>query len=1263
MSAEHRGERAEIAVGRREKPIDPVTGPVQRFAFELRKLRQEAGSPTYRSMAHESGYSVAALSRAAGGEVLPSLPLTLAYVTVCGGDPADWERRWRTVHEEQVAEPRAMDEESADPPYRGLARFEPGDRARFFGRSRLTDRLTALTRAHRCVVVLGPSGSGKSSLLRAGLIPRLREAEDPTSRPAAIRIFTPGPRPMRDHHQRFVPADGSGDTWLVIDQFEEAFTLCRDSRERREFMDSLWTSQAADSRLRVVLGVRADFYGRLLQHQGLATAVAEAALPVGPMSADELREVIVKPAAADRLIVERALTARLIHETEGEPGALALLSHTLLETWKRRRGRTLTLEGYEAAGGLHGAISQTAEACFIQFSPSQAEEARRILLRLITPGEGVPDTRRPAKRVELGLTESTGRETVLDHLADARLVTLDDDTVELSHEALISAWPRLRNWVDENRERLCRHRRLTDAARNWHDRGRDSGSLLRGAELAEVESLFHITGARAELTAPERDFLDACIASRARARRMRGAVVCVVSLAVVGALIAGVIAWQQNRTSDQRQAESVARRVSAVAQSLRSSEPVLAMRLSLAAGALHESPETRSALLGAMNQSEQDAYRLAGAEDGKAFLSKDGRIAVTADDRTVQMWDVTAHSRTASRPVRGLGPLGDVSPDGRNGVTASGGLTSLQDVRTGKFIGSGVEDRGYYRNSFGPSGRTVLVEDGYGGVRLWDMKDHRLLFKKSRWVQRPSLSPNDRFLALCPRAGGRVQLWDVVKHRELPLRRPQAQLKLACRSRALSFTPDSRGMAVYTSKDLLIWDLASGRVSARIRHRGLDEFEFSPDGKFVAATDGQEILMWRVADPARPVMRFPLADEYATQLRFDTDAGVIRYLSGHGSYDRTVRTLSYGSVMTGKWHKEPATQGTFTPDGRSLGLKRHSGDFSWFEVWRLPEAKRITHTPNLHCREPRERHVRGLCSTTFALSPDGETLAYGRTLFNDDGNRVRESLTLWDMQRQGPAHSITFPRPLPDVGSGEMEGITFSPDGRSLFSLREGFEDIDVWDTSRGTRKRRASKPIAIGYSPPPAAVSPGQVVLRPSGRTLATAGRILSGLPSSATSRTLKMPQPSALAYRSDGGQLAAGGDLGSVVLWDGAVKQRLGALDGTYRPGRPGGAEAVSALAYSPDGKVLAVGGERGTLQLWDIASRQPLGLPYPTRGDAIVALVFASDGRTVVAAGEHTLPQSYAVDSRRATASVCARAGGGPSRVEWQAYLPEFAYRKLC
>ncbi|MDF3139933.1 helix-turn-helix domain-containing protein [Streptomyces sp. T21Q-yed] len=243
-------------MGRRETPVDPNAGPVQRFAYELRKLRQEAGGLTYREMARRAHYSVTALSQAAAGQQLPSLDVTLAYIETCGGDPEGWERRLTEASEETALRERTDDE--ARSPYQGLARFEPDDHDRFFGRGELIARLRGLTAERRFTAVFGPSGSGKSSLLRAGLIPVLREGGGGSI--AAIRILTPGERPLRTHAEALNPTEtGSGDTVVVIDQFEEVFTLCHDPAERAGFVERLLAAREPDSRLRVVIAVRADF--------------------------------------------------------------------------------------------------------------------------------------------------------------------------------------------------------------------------------------------------------------------------------------------------------------------------------------------------------------------------------------------------------------------------------------------------------------------------------------------------------------------------------------------------------------------------------------------------------------------------------------------------------------------------------------------------------------------------------------------------------------------------------------------------------------------------------------------------------------------------------------------------------------------------------------------------------------------------------------------------------------------------------------------
>ncbi|WP_405681025.1 MULTISPECIES: helix-turn-helix domain-containing protein [unclassified Streptomyces] len=244
------------------RSVDPGSGPVQRFAFELRELRSKAGGITYRTLAQRAGYSVTTLSQAAAGEQLPTLPVVLAYVAACGGDDREWEERWkRTV--EALAVPGPDDGGSdGESPYKGLARFEAGDRSLFFGRDRLTADLLDLLRRQRFAALFGPSGSGKSSLLRAGLIPALQQVQEVDLRPTALRILTPGQRPARTHGHVFNPpeaglASESGDTFVIVDQFEEVFTVCQDPAERARFIEMLLAARRPERRLKVLLNLKA----------------------------------------------------------------------------------------------------------------------------------------------------------------------------------------------------------------------------------------------------------------------------------------------------------------------------------------------------------------------------------------------------------------------------------------------------------------------------------------------------------------------------------------------------------------------------------------------------------------------------------------------------------------------------------------------------------------------------------------------------------------------------------------------------------------------------------------------------------------------------------------------------------------------------------------------------------------------------------------------------------------------------------------------
>lgn len=610
---------------RSEGQLPTVDDLLVAFARDLRELRERAGNPTYRELARRAHYSAATLSDAAGGKKLPTLMVTLAFVGACGGDPVAWERRWRANAAELAARrTRLRTEAVADDgksPYVGLAAFQAEDAGRFFGREKLIDELRKLLITERFVSVFGASGVGKSSLLRAGLVPAIQEA-------SPVALMTPGAHPVEECavalarvtgepaalicdelsagglHLRVRQTVPDGvDLVLVIDQFEEIFTLCQDTDERGRFLDSLLAAaQAPTSRIRVVVGVRADFYPHCAQHPALAEALRRGQLVVGGLTSEELQRAITQPAIDAAYTLERALLAAVVADSAGNPAVLPLVSHALLETWRRRHGTTLTLSGYQAAGGIQDALAQTAERTYHAFTAGQQHQARAMFLRLIALGDGTEDTRRRVDRTELDYVE--GLDEVLDALVTARLITVDRDSVDITHEALIHHWPRLRQWLTENRDGLRAQRQLTEAAMIWDSVNQDDGALYRGTRLELAREW--VTSCRPSLSHRERAFFDRSVevrrrealATKHRTRRLWQliALLVVLTVALAGTTAFSLVSQQTVAGQrDQAAVQSVVDQIPTIALG----NPALAGELALAVYRLDPSPHNLGLLLAA----------------------------------------------------------------------------------------------------------------------------------------------------------------------------------------------------------------------------------------------------------------------------------------------------------------------------------------------------------------------------------------------------------------------------------------------------------------------------------------------------------------------------------------------------------------------------------------------------------------------------------------------------------------------------------------
>ncbi|KOG39882.1 nSTAND1 domain-containing NTPase [Streptomyces resistomycificus] len=1240
-------------MGRPELPVDPAAGPVQRLAHDLRELRRSAGGVSYRTMAKKAGFSVTTLAKAASGERLPSLAVLQAYVRACGEDPVPWEARWQEA--EALAGEGRQEDADAAPPYRGLARFEPDDRELFFGRDRLIDELSELTCGSPFAVVFGASGSGKSSLLRAGLIPLLREKTAQQGRKAVLRILTPGARPATTYGHLLTPKADDPESWVVVDQFEEVFTLCRERAERDRFLDLLLTARDPGSRLRVLIAVRSDFYARCAEHPRLAEALHGSGLLVRSMTADELREAVIGPAQAAGLIVERALTARIVEDVLDEPGGLPMLSHALLETWRRRKGRMLTLAAYEAAGGVRGAIAVSAEEAYGELSPAQAHAARHLLLRMVEPGQGNADTRRPLSREEMAGWQDPEVRAVAGRLTQARLLITDDDGVQLAHEALITCWPRLREWIDADRERLRHHRQLTDATRTWLEHDRDPGTLYRGTRLARAEELFAGDDRGYDgLTSDETAFLVSAAEQRAteeraatRARRRSRTLTASLCAVLAVALVVGMTALRLRQDSEKQTTDSAARRVAAVADALRTTDPRTAMLLGVAAWRTSPLPESRRALLGALAQPELGNFTdPAPGDTPERFLDVSGRTLLSISDDTWRTWDVGTHRRTASGPV----PHGAVlaaGPGGRVLVIQTADRTQrLWDTRTRHWIGGSLPFRDIV--SFGASGRNYLVrspDDDRAG--LYSVTDGHLVFRTpsaGRGELAHAAADDDRLLAVCPR-GRAPQVWDTSARSVRSGAWTSA--RGVCGDDTFLGLTGGRLLAL-TGNRVRVWDTTSGRELADVAHQGADNAVVSRDGSFLATGGGQEIRVWRLPSGGAPVFRHSLDNETLSGLAWDSSRPLLRYLEGG-----TVHTLDLTATLTRAWRTSPLTGVRLSPDGRTLATAERIGDRYVFRLRSTHDGRLLRTLPD----PPHPVFRTGIPTLPadvpeplLSFSPDGGMFAYGVSASGWDTGP--HSLTVWDVAAGRAKTTVD----LAKASAMPPDSIALGPGGRTLLTARltdDGFVN-ETWDTTQ--RRRTALLPGPAGR----------HLAVSRDGGLLVTDNRVVrAGL--SHAHDLVQHDDIAAIAFAPDGSGLAAGDGTGRVAVWDGDLRHRAGILRNVFlAPVDPSSdsAETITALAFSPDGSTLAVGGDAGTVQLWDISTQQPLGPSLPTSGESVDTLAFSPDSTMLYAGGEHVPLQRYVVDPDRAVSLVCSRAGNTElTRAQWRTYIPDRPYRRVC
>lgn len=1100
-----------------------------------------------------------------------------------------------------------------EPPFKGLEFFDEPDADLFFGREDLTAKLVQEIHANQFLaVIVGASGSGKSSIVRAGLIPALRRDDSRNRLDWRVLVMTPTAHPLealalaltrdsesvtaaatlmddlaRDprslnlflrrmtNDERRTGTRGSSLTasianhpLLVVDQFEELFTLCRDELEREQFIDNLLTALFArltgnapgkgGEGFALVLTLRADFYAHLAQYPELRDAVAKHQEFIGPMTSEEVRRAIQEPARSKGWDFEPGLVDLILRDVGDEPGALPLLSHALLETWKRRSGHTLTYKGYHDAGGVRGAIAQTAENVYQQFSPHEQIVVRDLFLRLTELGEGTEDTRRRASFEELmprGENAATVRE-ILTRLADARLITLHQDTAEVAHEALIREWHRLREWLNQDRDSLRGHRQITEAANEWEILERDAGALYRGARLIQARDFAEKNPG--VLNAQERDFVEASDENEKREARERAE-----------QLARELRAARELAETQTRSAKQLRRRAVFLTGAF-----ILAVLLAAIALFLNNQSR-RNALAAQTNAQEADSQRTSAERSSRVATARElaanavGNLEIdpersillalaalnaTASDNLVlpEVEDALHRAVLASRLERTLA-VGNESyrikftPDGKQIATISLGGIRLWDVETGELLRTLPIETDILGNiAFSQDGTKIATMDNDGQasdqtavIRIFDRATGALLSKRklpfvvSGDIGYEGLSPDWSRAAIPINRGlNLVEIFDLDTGKVIAtLAGHTAYITEA------TYSPDGkRIITISNDATAKVWDAETGKELLTLEGitSALQRALYSPDGKKIATAERAPVVRIWDAETGKELLALRGHSNSVQGLAWSPDG---KQIASSGLDPKIILwdAESGEQLDTIPAHTDLIWDLAFSPDQTKL-VSASKDNTS--KIWDL--------APN---HEVRAFRIPSLVH--FRYSRDQRRYAFSQL----DG-----SLTVANAQDGKPL--LTVPPANHETHPEFM--VALNADG-SLFAAQRSDGTVGVWDVSRA--KQIASFP---GYA---------------------------------GTQMTL-------MSFSPEGKLLATANSDGSVRVWDvtnGQSMMTTKVSAGTFVPG-------VAGARFSPDGKRLLAGTYDGKLYAWDLSGWKEL-FAQKLHTAVILGIEYSPDGKRIV------------------------------------------------
>jgi WD40 repeat protein len=1151
-------------------------------------------------------------------------------------------------------------------PYKGLEYFDfnpedpqnAKDPKYFYGRTALTKQLLEKVREGNFLAVLGASGSGKSSVVRAGLLYQLYLGQvlPGSDRWKIYKPFTPGEHPLRsleqvigvkaDQLESLIEAAATKRVVLVVDQFEEIFTQCRDDTERQQFFEYLMGAvERLGSRLWLMLVMRADFQGKCAEQEyaGLANKIDQNLVRVKQMNREELREAITQPAFQVGLEIDRELVTQMITDVEGSPGDLPLMQYTLTQLWEQRQLNRLTISDYTRLGGVKKALEKRANEVYESLSTEEQQVAKRIFLELTRIGE--EDTRKQVRQQDLVNSQQSEAlvNQVVQCLADAKLVVTGEQELEgkwvavvnIAHEALIRNWQLLRSWLKENRDALLRKQDIEDPAKEWRDKGQpnESAYLLQGTRLATAEDYLQRFADTVPLSSLAQEFVHKSVKQRRNRRRSLVGTVTGVIVSLLGLTSWALIESEKFQIrADITSSEALFasnKELNALIQAIKAGR-----RLKQPLGAIGAKPDTRTevvtALLKAIDE-VTERNRLEGHSNpvNSVSFSPDGQIIATAsDDTTVKLWN---RDGTLLKTLKGHSlsvKSVSFSPDGQIiASTDNRGVVKLWN-RDGTLLKTFFADdlKNNLNNysllnsvSFSPDSQTIVLSRNNGTVNFWSRKGTLLktLNAHSSNVNDVSFSPDGQMIATAGE-DKTVKLWSRNGKllRTLELLKPISGIGINGVN-SVSFSPDSQTVVAAAGDAVILWR-RDGKLLETIVHpdsRNADgkippkggyfisNVGFSPDGKTIAAAswDGTVKLWSRDSTGLKTFELFKTLKGHSdrvTRVSFSPDGKTL----ASASADTTVKLwdLNDWASKALRGHTSPVLGVSFSPDAQTIASV--SGD-NTVRLWNrngtllktLEAPVKITESTGI--------------GFSVSFSPDGQTVA---------ATMPDKTVKLWS--RDGTLLKILKPQPTQFVADSEIPTIlslSFSPDGKTIAS-----------GNSKGVVTLRSREGKLLKYF----GVSMSRVsslVFSPDSKTLAAAGASLTpetiilapdNLKTSNAQRFVQLWKLDDIST-----ECTPISQIGQMTRHESSVSvlpsNSPSANATCFAPTKSlkGHKNLIFALSFSPDGKMIASASLDKTVKIWNHNGTllKTFKYKYP-----VFDVSFSPDGQRIVTANQEGL-----------------------------------------